>query len=204
MLILLDASHHQPRIDFIAVKSAGAAGMIHKATQGRNFTDKRYEQRREYAHHVGLDYGAYHFGTGDDPTRQAQHFLTTVAGNGPRERLGLLALDVERNPSGTNMTQAQAETFVTVIHAATGRYPLLYGGSDYLGRFDFTSSVLAQCPLWWAQYTTRSKPSRIPTVWPIYTLWQYTGSGTWPGVTGQVDLNRFMGSPEDLTALFQP
>jgi GH25 family lysozyme M1 (1,4-beta-N-acetylmuramidase) len=48
---------------------------------------------------AGLLWGAYHFGTGSDGLKQAQHFLDVV-GNDPGT---LLVLDFEPNPTGPSM-----------------------------------------------------------------------------------------------------
>jgi GH25 family lysozyme M1 (1,4-beta-N-acetylmuramidase) len=54
-------SHHDDVADFGAVKVAGMAGIIHKATEGVGFTDKLYADRRGRALGVGLLWGADHF-----------------------------------------------------------------------------------------------------------------------------------------------
>lgn len=197
--IVLDASRYQPRVDFTVLAARGLGGLIHKATQGRSYVDPRYVARFALARTAGVLYGAYHFGTGDDPTAQAEHFLRTTANRTD----GLLALDVELNPGGSDMTQAQAEIFVQIVQERTGRWPLLYGASNYLGKFKLDGSVLANCPLWWAQYTSRARPSRIPSVWPSYTLWQYTCEGTFPGISGPCDMNRFQGTQQELSTFWR-
>jgi lysozyme len=75
----------------------------------------------------------------------------------------------------------------------TGRYYW----QDRLGTRDFSSS-----PLWHAQYTTASCPN-IADQWSQWAIWQYTDTGTVPGVPGSggVDLDRFNGTLAELTAL---
>jgi Glycosyl hydrolases family 25 len=46
--MVVDLSHHNDVADFGAVKAAGIAGVIHKATEGVSFTDKLYGGRRAY------------------------------------------------------------------------------------------------------------------------------------------------------------
>ena len=59
--LVVDLSHHNDVTDFSAVKAAGIAGIIHKATEGVGFTDKLYADRRGRALGVGLLWGAYRF-----------------------------------------------------------------------------------------------------------------------------------------------
>jgi hypothetical protein len=48
-------------------------------------------------------------------------------------------------------------------------------------------------PLWEAHYTSAAAPAAIGG-WATYTLWQFTSSATVPGITGNVDQNRFNNS----------
>jgi lysozyme len=180
---LVDVSHHQATIDFLALRAAGVVGVMHKATQGSGYTDPRFVPRRALALSAGLLYGGYAFGVYGDGGTQAAHLLSVAA---PTD---LLALDVERNPAGPSMTLAQAEAFVVTIQARTGRWPLVYGGGDYLRDVlkPGPSSVLARCPLWWARYG--AEVGTLPAAWSSWTLWQYTSAGDVPGV-GPCDCDR--------------
>ena len=66
--LVVNLSHHNDVADFGAVKAAGIAGIIHKATEGVGFADKRYADRRGRALGVGLLWGAYPF-----PAPQLDH-----------------------------------------------------------------------------------------------------------------------------------
>jgi hypothetical protein len=123
--VVLDLSHHNgDSLDFGQAKQAGIVGIIHKATQGFNIKDKKYETNRQKALAAGLLWGAYHFGVGGDGVEQAKHFLTTVD-PGPAT---LLVLDYEPNTTGRTMTLDQARAFVAHVEAVIGRFPGLYSG----------------------------------------------------------------------------
>lgn len=165
---VIDVSHYQERVDFNRVRRAGVVAVWHKATQGSMYVDPRFAPRRELAKGAGLLYGAYHFGTGEDPLVQARHLLAVT------EPGDLLALDVERNPGGAGMTLNQAITFCAYIVEKRKRRPVVYGGGDYLRDVLAVpvGSPLAQSPLWWAQYGPR--PTRLPKAWTSWTFWQHT------------------------------
>ncbi len=184
----IDLSHFNSNPDFTLAKCAGILGVIHKATQGTAFIDPAYQAHRQAAASAGLWWGAYHFGDGTDAIAQADFFLEKA---GP---LPVLALDFEQN-----MTLDQARTFVTRIHAVTGRWPGLYGG-DYLKQLlgSDKDPVLANCWLWLAQY---EETAVVPSNWTAWTLWQYTGSATVAGI-GQCDRSRFNGSVAELQEFF--
>lgn len=202
--LLADVSHYQPRVDFRAVRDAGVLAIVHKATQGVSYVDERFKPRRELARSVGLLYGGYHFGTSEDVLGQVAHFLAQL------DEGDLAVLDVERDPGRpTSMTLAAAETFVTrVAEARGGRWPVVYGGGDYLRDVlkPGADSPLARCPLWWARYGA-SPGKRFPAAWRGPTLWQYTEGKNGPepralpGV-GPCDRDAFAGTDAELRALW--
>ncbi len=197
--IVIDLSHYNNNgvvtIDFGAVAGAGIAGVIHKATQGTSTKDPAYAARQPAAQAANLLWGAYHFGSAADGTQQADFFLSVVQPT-PSD---LLVLDLEatydsQGQQAASMSLAQAEAFVTRVNQQTGRWPALYAGSylkSLLGTS--TSSTLARCWLWVAEYTSAPTPT-LPPGWPTWTLWQYTESGTVPGISGAVDRDRFNGT----------
>jgi lysozyme len=194
--VVIDLSHFNTVTSFSNIESAGVVGIIHKATEGTNWSDPTYASRKQQAIAAGLWWGAYHFGTNDDGAAQAQYFLSIVK-PGPTD---LLALDFEENPH-SQMTIAQAEQFATEIFNQTGRYPGFYSDAlagNMMG--NNKSAVLANCWFWRAQYGS-SLPI-VPPTWSTWTMWQYTQTGTVSGVSGSVDRDTFNGSTAQLSQLW--
>lgn len=182
--------------DMATVKAAGVTAIIHKATEGLGYVDQQYRIRRAGAETQGLFWGAYHFATGDDPIGQAEHFLALAM---PDEKT-LVALDLERNPSGPSMSIAQAEQFVRYIFDTLGRWPVLYTNAYVLQDLGWTgnpTSPLLHCPLWVAGYGP--PPPKLPNGWLGYSLWQYTNSidgpepHRFPGLSNGYDRSQFDG-----------
>ena len=215
---VIDISHNVRVSDFNLVRKSEILAVIHKATEGGDWVDPSYAQRRQQAEAAGLMWGAYHFGTRQySGTRQAQAFLA-VTRPGPRT---LIALDYELNdPNPRNtMTLPQAEEFVQVIQRETGRLPMVYthagwANGERAGRRGIRSapvgpdSILARCDLWLADH--REEPE-VPYAWANrgWKLWQYLADenesnaayGTVPravpGVT-HCDRNLFAGDTPEL------
>jgi len=183
---VIDISHSTVVRDFaLAREKSHILGVIHKASEGGDWRDPAYAQRRSQAERAGLLWGAYHFGTHQySGADQAKMFLT-AAQAGPTT---LLALDLELNElnPANSMTLHQAEDFVRAVRAATGRYPLIYtnaawaegkpmGGTGHSlrGRIG-PRSILANCPLWLGDYRTEPE---VPTAWKGkgWHFWQYAG-----------------------------
>lgn len=197
---VIDVSHFNGSPDWARVRASGILGVAHKATQGTTYTDSTFLAAQKAVPAAGLLFGAYHFGTGDDSgAAQAEFFLSVVK---PTPQT-LVAIDFEPNPSGTPMTLDQLLGWIETVQKAVGRPPVVYGGKSLLfpSIGSATHPTLAACPLWIAEYA--AQPAGIPTqVWKNWTLWQYTQSGTVPGVTGNVDRDRFNGTAEELSALW--
>jgi len=196
--LIFDISDNNPTVDFTEAAQAGMLGVFHKATEGLNFPDQKYHERRTQALAAGLLWGAYHFGHNYDGTAQAEYFLQQVQPHST----DLLMLDFEVNQG---MTTAQAEAFVQYIYQQTGRYPGLYTSTGYLEQQGATTStILHNCWLWLAEYNTVITNPVMPPNWPApWTMWQYTsGPETVPGVVGDCDRDRFNGSIMGLQQLW--
>jgi lysozyme len=166
--VVIDLSHHNRVADFQLAKADSILGVIHKATQGFDYVDPKYQSRRPKALQADLMWGAYHFGVGGDGVAQAKHFLEIVQ----PEPHDLLVLDLEYNPQGRSMNIDEAEEFVEYVNQVTNRWPGLYSGNflkEILG--NQTDTVLANCWLWFARY---GPPPKVPPAWPTWTMWQYT------------------------------
>lgn len=165
-----------------------------KATQGIAWIDPMFHRNMTNAITAGLLVGAYHFGTGDDAALQASHFMS-VASSVP-----LKVLDFEDNPSGNAMSAQQANEFMQ--HITSGKFPMLYADLSHVIHLAQFQLLTKENPLWIAQYRDEDSPQIPPNTWDKWTLWQYTDSGSVPGVNGKVDRSYFNGELEDLQTLF--
>lgn len=200
--VVVDISHHNGvNVNFQKAAGNGIIGVIQKSTQGQTGVDPTYKSNRAKAAKAGLLWAAYHFATGSDGLRQAEHFLSTVG-----DLTGtLLVLDFEANPTGPSMDLEEARAFVTHVREKSGRFPGLYGGHYLKGLLGTHSdSVLAQCWFWLAQY---GPTAVVPQNWKTWTMWQYTDGAFGPdphtvnGI-GRCDRDRFNGTEANLRKLW--
>jgi lysozyme len=224
---VVNMSHYDMmRPDFTGMKREGILGMIHEATYPRLQRDPKYLDRQMGALQAGLLWGAYHYGDGTDPIRQADHFVSVVsnawaqANPAIRSSTGvLLVLDFEKNGHypGGSMRADQAVAFVERIRERTGVYPGIYSGEYHLAQMLNSPRVtpaqkktLTNCWLWIANY---HKEPRATAPWSYWALWQYCGDGkcglprsTHPISVANVrkaELNIFRGSQSDLQDFWQ-
>lgn len=196
--LIIDLSHHNGDIDFNKVYADGVRGIIHKAGEGLTSKDHMFKANTVNAQLAGLNVGAYHFIRGTNGTEQAKRFLDIV----PHDYL--FAIDAEDGGITLKELINSSEDFAKYIIEQTGKIPLFY-----INRFSvceasskgyFNDSILTQCPLWVARYNNYL--GDLPYYWKNYTLWQYSESGHVDGISGDVDLNDYSGTEEQLKELF--
>ncbi len=199
---------------------SGLWGLIHKATEGPHFHDRKYAPRRKIAESSGLLYGAYDFASGDPPVANAIDFINYA---GITDHTILPCLDYEQSFTHSNMSADQARVFMDTVDQKTGRACMIYGGNWIKERISTLRMTDADVdwwrmhPLWLCQYRLGVQADgfahllphlSIPRPWAMPTLVQYTGDGigplphTVPGLERGADLNVFGGSKEQLTAIW--
>jgi lysozyme len=195
---ILDLSHHNDIEDIQQVKKAGVLGIIHKSTEGDDYTDPTYADRKKLCLDAGLLWGAYHFAHPGHVEAQVDNFLA-VTGN---DKAMLYALDWEESSSGT-MSEAEAEQFCDLVEQRTGRKCVIYSGNAAKEEIEGINEYLGSHRLWLAQYG--SSPV-CQESWDDWWIWQYSDGQNGPqprgcpGVSGDVDTNSWAGTDEELRA----
>jgi GH25 family lysozyme M1 (1,4-beta-N-acetylmuramidase) len=183
--LVVDISHGDGLVSFAQAKTAGVAGIIHKATTGASGKTDFYDDRRTLALAAGLLWGAYHWGTNADVNLQIDNFLGYAFPDGKADNTTLMALDFETTV-GNQMTLDQCRAFCQGILGETGRKVVIYSGSvmkEALG--DTVDPFFGSHRLWLAEYGPVPK---VQQSWDTYWLWQYTDGITniGPGVCTRV------------------
>jgi GH25 family lysozyme M1 (1,4-beta-N-acetylmuramidase) len=83
------------------------------------------------------------------------------------------------------------QRFSAEILARTGQVPYIYTPQGWWNPCTGGSSALHKNPLWVPNYTTAATPA-MPSGWAAWKVWQYSSSGTVPGIhdAGFTDLDR--------------
>lgn len=188
----IDVSKWQGAIRWQSVRNSGTVFAFCKATEGLTIKDPYFATNWPAMRENGIIRGAYHFGRpGSDPLAQADLFVNTVK---PTRGDLQLVLDFEAYDNKTpSQVWAWCQAFVNRIKARTGRPPIIYTGFYFWRDRAGNPSNNLGCPLWLAAYTA-STNGLIPPAWNTWNFWQYTSTGTVPGVTGNVDRNYYNGT----------
>ena len=183
----IDVSHWQGEIDWPKVREAGVEFAYIKLTEGLSSVDALFESNWKAAKEAGVIRGAYHFVTADSIDGQIEFFLKNV----PSDTDLPPCFDFEYTPlSSSNPTADDALACVCQVP-----WMVLYASPDWIsGKFAITPPVL----LWIANYHV-VKPRIHP--WSKWTFWQHSDQGKVPGINGDVDLDWFNGTIEELQRL---
>jgi lysozyme len=201
----IDVSHVQQAVDWPSVARSGKTFVFVKATQGISEVDPRFVDNWQGALAAGLRRGAYHFfQPGDDPAAQADHFLRTVvlaAGDLPP----VLDIETAQESAAGSVEAAQqlvkdVAVWLNRVSGATKRPIVVYTTAGFWDALPTVSlEPWSQFPLWVAEYGVTTP--RTVRGWQSWTFWQYSQTGRVPGIPVAVDLSRFTGDLDALTAL---
>lgn len=199
----IDVSRHQGDIDWNAVARAGVRFAFIKATDGGDYLDPRFRENWREARQAGIPRGAYHFIYWCRPAdEQAAWFVQNV----PAEYDALPpVLDLEWNSHSTTcnrkVSRQEALSMMNVILEAmerhTGKVPIIYTDINFYR--DVLKGVRLDNPLWLR--STAAEPADVYDNSP-FTFWQYTQTGTVPGIREEVDRNAFFGTQEQWVSFF--
>lgn len=191
----VDVSSHRGQIDWEQVKGAGVSFAIlrlgYRGTDlGGIYEDEWFARNYEGAKDAGLQVGAYFFSqavTEEEAREEAAFALTVLEGKpldmplvfdwedtGPDSRVA--GMDPDR------LTRCTA-AFCEAVEAA-GLQPMVYFNPDQ-SRYLLHLEALTDYPFWLAMYTDEM------TYAHRVDMWQYTCTGTVPGIDGDVDINLY-------------
>ena len=203
------ASYQHPggaSIDWSQVKSSGRNFAFVKATEGTGYVNPYFSADWAAIQANGMVRGSYHYAKPDtSPTsaaEQAQYFVATA---GLMQATGDLApiLDLEEtgglSPSGLI---TWVHSWLSTITALTGRTPIIYTYPYFWRSAMGNDTGFTNYPLWIADYNGGSAPN-TPLIggWNSWTFWQYTDSGSIPGIPTGVDISSFCCDAATLSSL---
>lgn len=198
----IDVSYYQGNIDFTKVKGAGHKFVIARVSDGLNYPDSKFNTYWPAIRAEGLVRGTYQFfRPGQDALAQANLVLSRVNALGgfqPDDMPVVLDIEATDGQSSTVVRQ-KMQIWLDRIEAATGKKPIIYTAA-------FMSSVIGNgfngYPLWVANYGATCP--LMPSNFTQWKFWQYSSTGSVPGISGNVDMNKWNGTLNELVAYVTP
>lgn len=195
----IDVSVYQGTIDWTKVKTtAGVDFAFIRVSDGLHSADSKFASNWANAKAAGVLRGAYQFfEPAQDPIAQADMLIQAMGTLGPDDLSPVIDVEATGGKSPAQVAAA-VDQWIVHVKAATGRQPIVYTGfyfwRDSVGGADETAS-----PLWHAQYTSAACPN-IAAPWTTWAIWQYSSTGSVAGISGNVDMDRFNGTRDQLLA----
>lgn len=190
----IDVSTFQTTIDWEQVKAAGVefaiirCGFRGYGSEGKLVEDKRFREHIEGALNAGIEVGVYFFTqavTEDEAREEADYVLELIEGytvSGP------IVIDVEPVSDKARTDGLTKEQLTDNVVAfcerinEVGRTPMIYSGLKYFIRI-MDIEKLEPYAKWYAYYND-------PLYFPYeISMWQYSMTGTVPGISGDIDLD---------------
>ena len=191
----VDVSHHQGKINWQKVKSAGYDfAVLRIAYRGYGKTgslnaDRMFEQYYRDAKAAGLKIGVYFFAQAineGEAKEEAEYVLSIL--DGRKLELPVVydpesILDDEARTDDVSGAQFTANTQVFCATIKAGGYdPMIYANMLWEA-FELDLTKLAGIPVWYADY------EKLPQTPYDFDMWQYTNEGNVPGIKGKCDLD---------------
>lgn len=194
-----DLSYHNGVVNIKQIRDAGYKRIGLRAGYGKNNTDQKYAVNALACYNLGVPVLLYWFSYAYSIAMAATEGAYAVAHAKKYWSKCPIAFDLEYDSinyarkNGVNITKALATdyaiAFLKEVKRA-GYIPVIYTNKDYLARyFDMNriTAELGKVYVWYARYKSSISELEINAA----DIWQYTSSGSIPGVSGKVDMNQF-------------
>jgi lysozyme len=193
----VDISEYQPDSTFTQVAQSGRKFSFVKATEGQDVTNIDFSKHWPDAKAAGMVRGAYHyFIASDDPTQQADFFLSTMGQLESSDLPPMLDWEVSKGVDAETVVE-RAKIWLERVEASTGRTPIIYTGPAYWRTLKNTAGF-EHYPLFIAD--TNVLCPDVPAPWTNWTFWQHA-IGKTPGIVENSDQDLFNGLMGSLEAL---
>lgn len=176
-------------IDFAIIKIGGSdVGFYKDGYADRNVLEAR-------AHKIPRGFYFY-LGGAHTPAEEVEHIKNTISSLGGLQPGEVLALDWEEHH---NDEVWYLQAIVEKLIAFNFPPPLIYMSLSRVTGNNWKSLVNMRCGLWvaaWGNNDATPSPNEVPgsDEWPFWAVWQFSSTGTIPGIAGRVDLNIYNGA----------
>ena len=194
-----DISKHNGQVNIKKVRDAGAKRVGIRVGYGKGNVDQKYIVHAEACFNLNVEPLPYWFSYAYTREMSKNEALEAIKQVKKFWKTAPIAFDFEYDSvnyarkNGVAITKETATdlaiAFLREVKDA-GYIPVLYTNKDYTTRYFDISEIAAQLGtvyVWYARYTSQLTEAETGLAY----VWQYTSSGSWAGISGNVDLNHF-------------
>ena len=196
----IDVSYYQGTINWSSVRSSGKNFAIIRVSDGTGFLDPQFNTNWANAKAAGLTVGAYQFfRPTQDPIAQADLMVNKLNSVGFYSTDIPPVIDVEVTGGlAASTVISRVNTWLQRVQSRTGRLPVLYTSPGFWSSLG--NPTPSPLPYLWVAHWGASCPT-LPPNWGRLRFWQYSATGSVPGISGDVDLDLYNGSLTEMRSL---
>lgn len=193
----IDVSHYQGHINWKHVANENVAFCFMKATEGFKFVDKRFHYNIKEAKKHNILVGAYHYYRFNQDNNLQFKNLKNVVNKDIIDLPVVVDVELCNNPmlrdyKSRDKFRNDLSIFLSMIESHYGKKPLIYCD---VNMYKYLLKNKIDNQLWIAEYRAKSIDYLDSTQW---VFWQHSYQAKKKGINGNVDLNVFNGSINDL------
>jgi GH25 family lysozyme M1 (1,4-beta-N-acetylmuramidase) len=202
LLKVIDVSRWQGIINWGMVRGNVDAAMIKIGGSDKGmYMDGQAQRNLIEARSAGVPIGMYYYlGGVHTIAEEVQHIVNLFNQLGGMKPGEPFALDWEERRAGHD----EVGYLTGIVEGLSKRGfppPMIYMNLHYVKSQNWQNLVTRNCGLWvaaWGNNDAVPDQSEIPgsDEWPFWAMWQFSSTGTTPGISGRVDQNRFNGTLE--------
>lgn len=194
-----DISKHNGNVNVKKVRDAGYKRIGIRAGYGKNNIDEKYVSNALACFNLTVQVLLYWFSYAYTVAMAVAEAEFCIAQAKKYWSKCPIAFDFEYDSvnyarkRGVNVTKQLATdmaiAFLTKVKDA-GYIPVIYTNKDYLNKYfdmDRIVKALGKVYVWYARYTSCLSATELE----LADIWQYTSSGSVPGISGKCDINAF-------------
>jgi GH25 family lysozyme M1 (1,4-beta-N-acetylmuramidase) len=197
---VIDVSRWQGHINWGTVRGNVSAAIVKIGGSDDGFyTDGQAQRNLIEARAAGVPIGTYvYLGGVFSPEEEAQHIINLFNQLGGLRSGEPFVLDWEERRAGLDEV-GYLRAIVERLSRAGFPTPIIYMNLNYVRTQDWTPLVKQNCGLWvaaWGNNDAVPTANEVPgsDEWPFWILWQYSSTGSVPGISGRVDQNVLSGT----------
>lgn len=180
----IDVSKHQGEIDWDKVKASGQVDFaMLRAGYGKEYSqiDPQFERNYSECKRLGIPCGAYWYSYATTAAEAKQEAAVCLSALSGKQFEYPIAFDIEEEKSLQN-ADALCQAFCGALESA-GYYAMIYSYKSALQTY-FSDAVKKKYDTWLAHVNVQQSDYS-----GNYGLWQYSWTGSMPGISGDVDLD---------------
>lgn len=195
----IDVSHYQGLINWSTLTANNKIDFaIARATYGKNGKDAYYVYNHKVLHDKEIPMGAYHYYRPNEQSKaQAEAYIKTVTledGDLPP----ILDIEKRTKEQSTNSLKEGILNWLNIVEEHYRATPIIYTYFSFYNSVFKNDQRFDKYSFWIANYNTDSK--KVKTI-ENAKFWQFTESGSIPGINTNVDLNVFLGTRSEFNKI---